>query len=103
MHVAALNGHTEAIALLLSVGASVHVRDSLDHTALYYAARQGYGVIVDKLVEAGALLGGSDVGGGFVTLGVIKSTQSMNPSLLQTWLKAGADARLPEAELGKEF
>jgi 60kDa lysophospholipase len=112
LHVAALNGSLEAVVLLLGAGASVHLRDSLDHTALYYvrapcsrhirsltllvcflpeAARQGHEVIVDKLVEAGALLGGSDITGGFVSLAVTKSlSQSAGPSL-HIWVKAGAN------------
>ena len=38
LHIAALHGHIEAVVLLLNAGASVHVRDSLDHTALYYVS-----------------------------------------------------------------
>lgn len=38
LHAASLNGNTEAVVLLLAAGASVHVRDSLDHTALYYVS-----------------------------------------------------------------
>jgi 60kDa lysophospholipase len=110
LHVASLNGNTEAVVMLLDAGASVHVRDSLDHTALYYvsvlssklcshlmiiheAARQGHEVIVDKLVEAGALLGGSDITGGFVSVAVARSTQSA----LHVWVKAGAniDTKFP--------
>ncbi|KAF8484346.1 L-asparaginase [Gautieria morchelliformis] len=91
LHVAALNGSFEAVVLLLGAGASVHMRDSLDHTALYYAARQGHEVIVDKLVEAGALLGGSDITGGFVSLAVTKSSSQSAQSSLHTWVKAGAN------------
>lgn len=36
LHVSALNGHTQAVALLLGSGALVHIRDTLGHTALYY-------------------------------------------------------------------
>jgi 60kDa lysophospholipase len=37
LHVAALNGSTNCAGFLLKSGASVHLRDSLGHTALYYA------------------------------------------------------------------
>jgi 60kDa lysophospholipase len=37
LHVAALNGSTNCVNILLKSGASVHLRDSLGHTALYYA------------------------------------------------------------------
>lgn len=35
LHVAALNGNTRAVELLLRSGALVHLRDTLGHTALY--------------------------------------------------------------------
>ncbi len=35
LHVAALNGNTRSVELLLRVGALVHLRDMLGHTALY--------------------------------------------------------------------
>ena len=38
LHVAALNGSTKCAILLLESGALVHLRDSLDHTALYYVS-----------------------------------------------------------------
>jgi lysophospholipase len=37
LHVAALNGSTKCTNILLQSGALVHLRDSLGHTALYYA------------------------------------------------------------------
>jgi len=36
LHIAALHGNSEVASILLDAGASVHVRDMLDHTALYY-------------------------------------------------------------------
>lgn len=38
LHIAALNGSMRCAELLLQSGASVHWRDSLDHTALYYVS-----------------------------------------------------------------
>ncbi len=38
LHVAALNGSTKCAMLLLESGALVHLRDALDHTALYYVS-----------------------------------------------------------------
>jgi lysophospholipase len=38
LHVAALNGHTKAVNLLLQSGALVHLRDTMGHTALYYVS-----------------------------------------------------------------
>lgn len=35
LHVAALNGNTRSVELLLRCGALVHLRDTLGHTALY--------------------------------------------------------------------
>lgn len=36
LHTSALHGHVEATKVLLESGASVHLRDGLDHTPLYY-------------------------------------------------------------------
>jgi 60kDa lysophospholipase len=38
LHVAALNGSVKCVRVLLESGALVHLRDSLGHTALYYAS-----------------------------------------------------------------
>ena len=40
LHVAALNGSYKCAMLLLESGALVHLRDALDHTALYYVSDQ---------------------------------------------------------------
>ncbi|KAI9061470.1 asparaginase-domain-containing protein [Trametes sanguinea] len=91
LHVAALHGATRSAAMLLETGALVHVRDSLGHTPLYYAARQGHEELVDLLVQAGANLGGADVEGGFVALAVQKATHARDEHALRIWKKAGAD------------
>lgn len=42
LHTAVLNGSLESTRLLLQNGASVHSRDLLDHTVLYYVREIGY-------------------------------------------------------------
>ncbi|KZS88370.1 asparaginase-domain-containing protein [Sistotremastrum niveocremeum HHB9708] len=66
LHVAALNGSSNCAQILLRNGALVHLRDNLDHTALYYATRQGHEEIVSLLVNSGAHLMGSDMAGASV-------------------------------------
>jgi lysophospholipase len=38
LHVAAINGSTRCVHVLLEAGSLVHLRDSLGHTALYYVS-----------------------------------------------------------------
>lgn len=60
LHTAALQGSARCTRALLEVGALVHVRDALDHTCLFYAARMRVREVVEMLVEAGAHLGETD-------------------------------------------
>ncbi|KAJ7510112.1 L-asparaginase [Mycena galericulata] len=87
LHAAALNGSEECVRILLHRGALVHLRDTLGHTALYYAARRGYEQIVAVLVQAGASLGGLD--GGFGALAVKTAVQNADHVSLDIWSKAG--------------
>ncbi|KAK7037940.1 asparaginase-domain-containing protein [Favolaschia claudopus] len=87
LHAAALNGSTGCVKVLLQSGALVHLRDTLGHTALYYAARKGYEEIVDVLVQAGASLSGFD--GGYAALAVEKAAQFADSSSLDIWGRAG--------------
>lgn len=41
-------------------------------------------------MEAGGLLAGSDINGGFVSLAVSEAKKSKNQTALRTWFKAGA-------------
>ena len=109
LHVAALNGNTRSVELLLRAGALVHLRDMLGHTALYLmccpfqlhllisllthlssqAARQKHEDVVDLLVQAGATLGGSDIH--FVNSFTENIGEGSNhdPLVLRIWIKAG--------------
>jgi len=89
LHVAALNGSKKCAMLLLESGALVHLRDTLDHTALYYAARQGYETVVNDLVQAGAHLGGSDFA--FMRVAVRKAQHLGDHSALRVWRRVGVE------------
>lgn len=54
------------------------------------AARQGHEDVVDMLVKTGAILGGSDVEGGFVPLIVNKAIHANDERAIRIWRKAGA-------------
>jgi len=95
LHVAAINGGVQSVRTLLEAGALVHLRDSLGHTALYYAARQGQDEIVSMLVSAGANLGGADVEG-FASLAVKRALFREDDAALKIWKKAGI--RIPDRE-----
>ncbi|KAH7908874.1 asparaginase-domain-containing protein [Hygrophoropsis aurantiaca] len=89
LHVAALNGSIRCLSCLLQSGALVHLRDSLGHTALYYATRQGHEEIVDLLISAGANLGGVESETGFVTLAMQNALRSGNEKAFRLWAKTG--------------
>jgi len=89
LHTAALHNSVKCATALLESGALVHLRDSLGHTPLYYAARLGNEIIVDLLVKAGANLGGSDLEGGFVDLAVKRASLSGDQRRLNAWSKTG--------------
>jgi len=91
LHVAALNGCTNCVNILLEAGALVHVRDLLDHTSLYYAARQGHEAIVEILVKAGGHLGGSDIAGGFAKQSLNRSLRVGDAVAVGIWKRAGMD------------
>ncbi|KAF9265601.1 L-asparaginase [Marasmius fiardii PR-910] len=88
LHIAALNGYTICMDFLLHSGALVHLRDSLGHTALYYAARQHHLGCVTMLTQAGATLSGTD--GVFAQMAVNAiSSNDPEDSTFKTWLAAG--------------
>ncbi|KAG1725012.1 asparaginase-domain-containing protein [Suillus paluster] len=90
LHVAAINGNMRCVEKLLASGALVHLRDGLGHTALYYAARQGYAGIVDTLASAGANLGGMENEVGYVGLAVRNAVRAGNEAGVDIWRRAVA-------------
>lgn len=101
LHVAAINGSLKTINVLLEAGALVHLRDTLGHTALYYAARQGHNSVVDTLVKAGANLSGTDVEGGFVSLAIENALRNGDEKAVRIWEKAGAHIPADDTAMGK--
>ncbi|KAF8226739.1 L-asparaginase [Tricholoma matsutake] len=89
LHVAAINGNTRSVGLLLGLGAVVHLRDTLGHTPLYYAARQGHDSTVDVLVQAGATLGGFDET--YAALAIKNAYLTGDQTSLRIWTKTGVD------------
>jgi lysophospholipase len=117
LHMAALNGSTKCVHVLLKSGALVHLRDSLGHTALYYAstllarspstfltnetsqaARQRHEETVEVLVQAGANLSGLDLEGGFVNLAVKAACRNNDQAALRIWAKTGIRIRRQSLE-----
>jgi len=89
LHTAALNNSVRCVSMLLEKGALVHLRDSLGHTPLYYATRMKHGDIVDLLVSAGAILGGSDVEGGFAGVVIGNAIRHGDEGAIQIWQRSG--------------
>ncbi|KAG8903806.1 hypothetical protein FRB99_002697 [Tulasnella sp. 403] len=90
LHVAALNGGLKAVEVLLDYGALVHQRDVLDHTALYYASRQGHESIVRLLITSGAHLGGTDLG--YAEIVLMRAKEMSDERMIRIWQVAGGEA-----------
>ncbi|KAA1469340.1 L-asparaginase [Dentipellis sp. KUC8613] len=103
LHVAALNGSVKCVRSLLAAGALVHLRDTLGHTALYYAARQRHENVVAILVKAGADLGGADVEGGYVTLAIKKAVLSADEQAIKIWDATGIKVSSGDQEGSKDI
>lgn len=98
LHVAALNGGTGCVSRLLEAGALVHLRDNLGHTALYYAARQGYADIVNLLVSAGANLGSLEYDAGYASLALKNAIETGDYKSVSIWRNAGVNVERPGAD-----
>ncbi|KAK4053465.1 hypothetical protein OIV83_001632 [Microbotryomycetes sp. JL201] len=83
LHLACLACQASNVGLLLAHGASVHVRDALSHSPLYYASRQTLNEteqdlttrlnIVKQLKRCGAHFGETELDSGVVGLELLKS------------------------------
>ena len=54
LHIAAMNGHTEAIRELIEADANIEAQDNAQCTPLYLAAIQGQTEAIRVFIEAGA-------------------------------------------------
>lgn len=76
LHLAVISSSLDNVKLLLSHGASVHLRDVFQHSILYYAARVGTEVgreIVENVIEAGGLLSEVEIERGSVGCEIIRA------------------------------
>lgn len=98
LHTAALRGSARCTRALLGVGALVHVRDALDHTCLFYAARVRAREVVEVLVGAGAHLGETDrrVATGVLSTGVAGRDE------LEIWALAGLKLKIESDGVGNQ-
>jgi lysophospholipase len=96
LHLATIQGMASNVALLLSLGASVHVRDMFGHTPIFYALREGNIEIVNILVGAGAHLAqgekeGEDVAGAWIEAAKREDVDGVR--LIEAWKSAGYDGK----------
>ncbi|ORY74287.1 asparaginase-domain-containing protein [Leucosporidium creatinivorum] len=94
LHLAVLAGQASNVELLLSHGASVHARDILGHSALFYAAKSGAEGrrMVMALKQAGAHLGETELEGGDVGLELLKARRSGDSEAEAVWREAAGAA-----------
>ena len=101
LHLAASSGSVRNTTLLLKYGASVHVRDSEGHTALFCAAvsqtssvkrnglpvgqKHGHTSVVQVLRTAGAHLGDAEVGSGDVDEEISRAHKANDMAKLEAW------------------
>lgn len=105
LHLAALAGQPANVELLLAHGASVHARDVLSHSPLFYGARagdssQGRAVdrrrIVQALKAAGAHLSEAEIENGAVGLEMLKAKRAGDVVAEDIWVEAAGDAAVLE-------
>ena len=90
LHLAVLAAQTDNVILLLAHGASVHSRDVLAHSALFYAARLGSAGsdMVTALRDAGAHLGEVEIERGDVGLEIARAARTGDEGATAVWVAA---------------
>ncbi|SCV67846.1 BQ2448_5457 [Microbotryum intermedium] len=107
LHIAVIAGQAHNVDLLLASGASVHLRDRLSHSALFYAARATASEttndsnllrIVESLRNAGAHLGEVEIERGDVGVEIARAWKRDDGIAKKLWERA---ADLQELERAK--
>ncbi|XP_061576915.1 cortactin-binding protein 2 [Cololabis saira] len=91
LFVAAQNGHTECVKLLLSSGSPADVSDENGFTPLHLAAAHGHTSCVEALLAAGAAVDSAAAGG---QTSLLLACEAGRPDSVRTLLNAGADRSL---------
>ncbi len=96
MQLAAFNGHTDIVRMLLERGADVQHRDAAGRTALMYAATGPYAETVDVLLAAGAEPNAVDSGEKFTAL--MHAAAEGQLEVVRTLLAHNADPQLHDVD-----
>jgi len=101
LHLAILANRPRNVDLLLSHGASVHVRDAHGHSPLFLAAKIGGTIgleMVKGLRAAGAHLGNLEIDSGEVGMAVMRMEKSRKEGEVEVWKEAGGEETLEKAK-----
>jgi hypothetical protein len=94
LHIAAKNGHADAVESLLDAGADIRAKNKLGYTALHEAAWHGQDAVVQALLNANADINAEDK---FGTTALHNAAWQGHANAVQNLLNAGADARAKDA------
>jgi ankyrin repeat protein len=83
--IAALNGHTEAVGLLLGKGANINVKSDTGRTALMHAAASGNDDVCILLLENNADIGAADETGRTALKWALFTREKGTAMLLETY------------------
>jgi ankyrin repeat protein len=87
LHIAAKDGCSEAVQMLVDSGTDVNIQDRLQLTPLHYAAENGHTEIVEKLIEKGATIDAQDKYG---LTPLYKAAKNGHTEIVEKLIKNGA-------------
>ena len=96
LHSAAMEGHVEAVRLLITAGANIEAGTRLGHyTPLHLASRNGHAVVVEALLEAGSDVHARSSNGGVTALHL--AAEYGDPETIRVLVKHGEDVNVRDA------
>ncbi|KAI3546751.1 pfs domain-containing protein [Colletotrichum abscissum] len=97
LQVAALNGHTEVVVMLLGRGANLHAKGGQNGTALQAASLSGHEDVVEILIDKGA---DPNVQGGYLATPLQAAALKGHRGIVAILLERGADCNAQGGEYG---